>query len=146
MAGFTKISIRMLFFLKKKFTYFLCIWLFCMHFISAMYVWVLSDSQRLGEGVWSSGDSQSVNRFSREGVRIKKKKMIRQHCSMTPASSEAEAGLFFFPSLLLYHYSKYMQRIRSVLGHGTNNAINKVQSTVVFRDQDDQDRESTSLY
>ena len=32
---------------------------------------------------------------------------------MTPASTEAEAALFF-PSLLLYH-SRYMQRIGSVL-------------------------------
>lgn len=44
--------------------------------------------------------AQSVNRFSRAVVRIKKKKTIRQHCSVTSASSEAEAGLFF-PSLLL---------------------------------------------
>jgi hypothetical protein len=38
----------------------------------------------------------------------------RQHCSMTPAGSEAESGLFF-PSQLLYHF-KYIQKIRSVLG------------------------------
>ena len=41
---------------------------------------------------------------------------------MTPASAEAEAGLFF-SSLLLYHF-KYMQIIRSVLGERTNKAIN----------------------
>jgi len=40
---------------------------------------------------------------------------------MTPASAEAEVD--FFSSLLLYHF-KYMQRIRSVLGHGTDKAIN----------------------
>ena len=45
---------------------------------------------------------------------LKRKKIIRQHCSMTPASSEAEVGLFF-PNLLLYHFN-YMQVIRSVLG------------------------------
>jgi hypothetical protein len=37
---------------------------------------------------------------------------------MTPAIVEAEVGLFF-SSLLLYN-SKYIQRIRSVLGQGTN--------------------------
>ena len=60
-----------------------------------------------------------LNGFSREGARIKKKR-IRQHHSMTPACFEADTGLFF-SSLLLYH-SKYMQRIRSVLGQGTNKA------------------------
>jgi hypothetical protein len=46
--------------------------------------------------------AQSVNRVSRERVGIEKKKTIRQHCSMTPASAEAEVDLFF-SSLLLYH-------------------------------------------
>ena len=45
---------------------------------------------------------------------------------MAPASSEAKADLFF-SSLLLYQ-SKYMQRIKSVLGQGTNKAINNVPS------------------
>jgi hypothetical protein len=76
--------------------------------------------------------AQSVNRVSREGVGIEKKKTIRQHYnmtpirqhynlipirqhySMTPTSAKAKAGLFF-SSLLLYH-SKYMQRIRSAIG------------------------------
>ena len=67
--------------------------------------------------------SQSVNRFSRAGARVKKKKTIR-HYSMTPASSEAEADLFL-PSLLLYHFN-YMQAIRPVLCWGTNTALNTV--------------------
>ena len=63
------------------------------------------------------------------GVRIEKKKTIRQHYNMTPASAEAEAGLFF--SSLLLHHSRYMQRIELVLGQrqssqGTNKALNKV--------------------
>ena len=41
--------------------------------------------------------AQSVNRVSREGGRIEKKKTIRQHYSMTPTSAEAAAGLFFPP-------------------------------------------------
>ena len=68
--------------------------------------------------------AQSVNKVSREGARIEKKRTIRQHCSMTPASVEAGAGLLF-SSLLLYH-SKYMQIIRSVIGPRTNKAINTI--------------------
>ena len=66
--------------------------------------------------------AQSVNRVSREGVRIEKKKTIRLNTTQTCA--EAEVGLFF-SSLFLCH-SKYMQRIRSVFSQGTNKAINKV--------------------
>ena len=40
--------------------------------------------------------AQSVNMFSREKVRIEKQKKIRQHYNLTPASSEAEAGLLYF--------------------------------------------------
>jgi hypothetical protein len=45
---------------------------------------------------------------------------------MTPTSAEAESGHSPppTPTLLLYH-SKHMQRIRSILGQGTNKAINK---------------------
>jgi len=58
--------------------------------------------------------AQSVDRLSREGIRIeKKKKTIRQNYSMIPASAEAEAALIFF-SLLLYE-SRYIQRIKSIL-------------------------------
>jgi hypothetical protein len=39
--------------------------------------------------------AKSVKGSSREGLRSKKKKTIRQHSSMIPACSEAEAGLFF---------------------------------------------------
>ena len=56
---------------------------------------------------------QSVNRLWREGVRIEKKKTLKQHYNMAPASTGAKAGLFF-SSLLLYH-SRYMQIIWSVL-------------------------------
>lgn len=66
--------------------------------------------------------AQSVNRVSRKGARIEKKKTIRQHYN-SPASAEAEAGLLF-SSLLLYHL-KDMQ-IMSVLGQKTNKAINNV--------------------
>jgi hypothetical protein len=52
--------------------------------------------------------AQSINSVSRVGARIEKKRTIR-HYNMTPASSEAEVGLFFY-SLLLYH-SKNVQRI-----------------------------------
>jgi hypothetical protein len=56
--------------------------------------------------------TQSVNRFSSAGVRIeKKKKTVRQHCSMTPVNSETE-GKFNFPNLLLYHFN-YMQILRA---------------------------------
>ena len=34
--------------------------------------------------------AQSVNRFSSAGVRIEKKEIIRQNCSMTPVNSETE--------------------------------------------------------
>jgi hypothetical protein len=54
--------------------------------------------------------AQSVNRVSRERIRIENKKTIRQHYNMSPVSAEAEAGLFF-SCPLLYH-SKYMQRIK----------------------------------
>lgn len=61
--------------------------------------------------------AQSVNRVSGKGGRMKEKN-IRQHYSMTPASTEASS---FFPKLILYH-SKYMQRIGSVLDQGTSKA------------------------
>jgi len=75
----------------------------------------------------SDQPAQSVNGVSREGVRIEKKKTIRQH--MTLASSEADLG-FIFSSLLLYHL-RYIQRIWPILRHkqssqGTNKAIIKV--------------------
>ena len=56
-------------------------------------------------------------------MKIEQKKKIRQCYNVTPATAETEAGLFF-SSLLLYH-SKYMQRIRSVLGQRTERVINK---------------------
>ena len=46
---------------------------------------------------------------------------------MTPASAEAEAGLF--SSSLLLYYFKYMPIIRSVLGQGIHKLINKVQES-----------------
>jgi hypothetical protein len=46
--------------------------------------------------------ARSVNWVSREGVGIEKTKAIRKHYNMTPASTEAEACLFF-SSLLLYY-------------------------------------------
>jgi hypothetical protein len=42
--------------------------------------------------------AQSVNRVSMDGMRIKKKKKIRQYYNMTPASVEADAGSFFLTS------------------------------------------------
>ena len=75
-------------------------------------------------------------------MKIEKKKTIRQHYNRTQAPAEPEVGLFF-SSLFFLVYSKYMQRIRSVLGQGTNKAINKVlwySGTY----QDDQDLEPTS--
>jgi hypothetical protein len=39
--------------------------------------------------------AQSVNRFSSAGVRIKKKK-DRQHCIVTPVSSETEGLIYIF--------------------------------------------------
>lgn len=62
---------------------------------------------------WPTQLSQSARSQGKEWG-LKREKTIQQHCSMTPASTEAN---LFFPSLLLYH-SKYMQRIRSVLGQG----------------------------
>ena len=45
--------------------------------------------------------AQPVNRFCREGMRIKKKKKItRQHCSMIPTSSELQ-WVYFFPVWLV---------------------------------------------
>ena len=91
--------------------------------------------------------AQSVNRVSREGVRIEKKKTIRQHYNMTPASAEAEVGLFF-PSQPLNH-SRYVQRTGSVLDQrqscqGSNKAINKaVQSLCLGVYQDVQDTRNT---
>ena len=41
---------------------------------------------------------------------------------MTPNSSEAERGLFFSQSFIPFF--KYMQIMRSVLGQGTNKALN----------------------
>ena len=40
---------------------------------------------------------QPVDRVSREGMKIEKKKTIRQNYNMTSASAEAEAALFFLP-------------------------------------------------
>lgn len=57
--------------------------------------------------------AQSVNSVLREGKDTEK--TIKQHYNMTPAITKA--GLFI-SSLLLYH-SRYMQRIRSVLGQKT---------------------------
>ena len=91
--------------------------------------------------------AQSVKRFSRAGQGLKRKKKIRQHCNMTPASSES--GLFFH-NLHLYQFN-YMQVLRSVLGwgtsktintnsQGTSKAINKVLWSLFLRAyQDDQD-------
>ena len=45
--------------------------------------------------------AQSVNRFSRAGQGLKRKKKIRQHCNMTPASSETEEGVFFPKSVCI---------------------------------------------
>jgi hypothetical protein len=53
---------------------------------------------------------------------LKRKKTIRQHWGMTPASSKAEAGLFF-SSLLLYHFS-LCKIIRSVLQGNKQNPLN----------------------
>ena len=76
--------------------------------------------------------AQSVNRFSRAGVRIKKKKTIRQHCSMTPASSEAEAGLLFFQSafipFLYTQNNKISSRSRKKQG-SKQNPVNKRNAT-----------------
>jgi hypothetical protein len=72
--------------------------------------------------------AQSTGSQGREGGGIEKKKAIRQHYNMIPASAESEEGLFF-SSPLLYH-SRYIQSIRSVLGQGTNKAI---KSPEVFR-------------
>ena len=60
----------------------------------------------------------------------KEERRDKENYNMTPDSSEAEAGLFFFSSLLLYH-SRYIHRIWSVLSHkqscqGTKEAIIKV--------------------
>jgi hypothetical protein len=60
-----------------------------------------------------SDQVSSVSQQGLKGGRIEEKKTIRQRYNMTPASAEAEAGLFF-PSQLLYH-SKYLQRIESGL-------------------------------
>jgi hypothetical protein len=67
-------------------------------------------------GSWPSQLSQSAG--LQEGGRTEKKKTIRQHYNMTPASSEAKAGSFF--SSLLFYHSRYMQRIWSVLKHKQN--------------------------
>ena len=74
---------------------------------------------------------------------LNEKKTIRQHCSLAPASSEAEAGLFF-PYLLLCHFN-YMQVIRAsstidTNSQGASKAINKVLLLLFLRAyQDDQD-------
>ena len=68
----------------------------------------------------------SGNRVSRLGMMIEKTMTIRQHYSMTPASAPSDADSLC-SSLLLYQ-SKYMQRIKSVLGQRTNKAINNVPS------------------
>ena len=77
------------------------------HFISLSTYWLIRSL--------STDQASSVNRFSREGARIEKKKAIRQHCNMTPATSEAE-GRFIFSSLPLYH-SKDIKRIWPILRH-----------------------------
>ena len=91
-----------------------------------MRVWVWMEGMAVHTCNPSYGEmtkpAQSVNRFSRQERGVKRKETIRQHCSLTPASSEAEAGLFF-TNLLLYHFN-YMQVIRSVLGWGTSKTIN----------------------
>ena len=70
--------------------------------------------------------AQSGNRVSRVGMKIEKTMTIRQHYSMTPARAKAEVDSLF-SSLLLYQ-SKYMQRMKSVLGQATNKAINYIPS------------------
>jgi hypothetical protein len=52
--------------------------------------------------------AQSVERFSREGMRIKKKKTVTQNYNLTPASAEAEAGLAFFPVCFFLIYSDFL--------------------------------------
>lgn len=54
---------------------------------------------------------------------LKRKKTIRQDCSLTLASSETEAGLYF--SVCFYTTLGTCQMIRSVLGQGPSKAINK---------------------
>ena len=79
-------------------------------------VFVDSWPSQLSRSTWSRGREWGLN----------KEKTIRQHYNMTPASAEAEVGLFF-PSQLLYH-SRYLQRIGSVLRSKTkwsNKAKNK---------------------
>jgi hypothetical protein len=57
--------------------------------------------------------AQSVNRVSRERVRIENEEKQLDKCIMTPVPTKAKADLFF-PSLLLYH-SSYIQKSWSVL-------------------------------
>ena len=83
---------------------------------------------------------QSVNRVSREGVRIRERK--DSQATLTQATAKAEEP-WFFPSLLLYH-SRDMQRIGSVLRLKTKQS-NKVINTVLCSlclgaYQDDQDK------
>ena len=60
--------------------------------------------------VWPSLLSQSIGSPA-QAWGLKRKKTSRQHCSMTPASSEAEADLVF-SNPLLYHFT-YMQVLRT---------------------------------
>ena len=71
--------------------------------------------------------AQSVNRASREVVRTEKQTTVRQHYNMT----EFKAGLFF--QSLLLHYSRYMQRIGSVLGSKTKQS-NEAKTKVIKQD------------
>ena len=61
-----------------------------------MRTWTILSTLHVGRSTGSQGRARI------------EKKTIRQHYNMTPASAEAEAGLFF-SSLLLYH-SKYIQK------------------------------------
>jgi hypothetical protein len=63
---------------------------------------------------------QTVNRFSRAGVRIKKKKRQLDNMVAWPqAILRLKTGLFS-PNLLLYHFN-YMQAIRASSTKTTNN-------------------------
>jgi hypothetical protein len=47
--------------------------------------------------------AQSLNKVFGEGVRIEKRKTIRQHYNMTSASVEAEASLFFLQTFKTFY-------------------------------------------
>ena len=48
---------------------------------------------RVGSVLWSSQLSQATGSRGEEGGVKKKKETITQHCNITPARAEAEAGL-----------------------------------------------------